>query len=216
MIVQELSFEKLHVIPFICGPINNNTYALIDEESRDCVVIDPSFSFNKVLEKIHELGYTPREYWLTHAHYDHILGTAYPESREMNIKAHLHPKDEILYEEALRTKLGIGPRIADCPRPMMDLEDGKELSVGGYTFKTLFTPGHAPGHCCFYCEQASWLFSGDLIFYHSYGRTDLTGGDEKVLFKSIYEKVLTLPEDTLIMPGHEYYTRVRNEKVFYS
>ena len=216
MNVSEVSFETLHALPFICGPINNNTYAFFDEESKDCVVIDPSFYFDRVLQKILELGYTPREYWLTHAHYDHILGTAYPESKKMNITAHLHSKDEILFDEAVQTKGSMFPLIAGCPRPLMDLDDGKELHVGKFTFQTLFTPGHAPGHCCFYCEQAGWLFSGDLIFYHSYGRTDLTGGDEKTLFKSIYEKVLTLPQETLIMPGHEYFTRVRNEKVFYS
>ena len=101
MNIQELTFETLHVIPFICGPINNNTYALVDEESKDCVVIDPSFAFDRVLNRLQELGYTPREYWLTHAHYDHIIGTAYPASLESGIQAHLHPQDEILYEETI-------------------------------------------------------------------------------------------------------------------
>ncbi len=215
MRVQEVTFETLHVLPFICGPIANNTYVLFDEESEDCVVIDPSFSFDWVLFHLTESGYKPREIWLTHAHYDHIVGTAYPEFRKLNIPAHLHPLDEILFDEALDTMQRQIPFITDCPRPVLDLSDGGKLHVGKYTFETLFTPGHAPGHCCFYCEQAGWLFSGDLVFYHSYGRYDLTGGDLPTLMKSIREKVLTLPPETLIFPGHEEFTRVRDEKVFY-
>lgn len=215
MIVQEIVFESLHVLPFICGPIANNTYALYDEESKDCVIIDPSFSFNRVLEELRKFGYTPREYWLTHAHWDHFVGTAYPESIASGAVAHVHPEDEILFKEGIRTMQRQIPFIVSSPEPVYDLKDNKTLNVGAYTFQTLFTPGHAPGHCCFYCEQAGWLFSGDLVFFHSYGRTDLTGGDLKTLMKSIRERVLTLPDDTLILPGHEEYTFVRDEKVFY-
>ena len=89
MTIREVVFQTLHALPFVCGPIANNTYALFDEESKDCVVIDPSFSFDRVLSHLQDLGYQPREYWLTHAHFDHIVGTAYPESRNLNIKARL-------------------------------------------------------------------------------------------------------------------------------
>ena len=215
MRVQEVIFETLHALPFICGPIENNTYAIFDEESKDCVVIDPSFHFDQVLTHLDKLGYQPREIWLTHAHYDHIIGMAYPESIERNLKSHLHPMDEILFNEALQTNNAYLSFIRNCPRPQTDLSDGTLLQVGKYTFSALHTPGHAPGHCCFYCEQAGWLFSGDLVFYHSYGRTDLTGGNVQTLMKSIRERVLTLPDDTLILPGHEDYTFVRDEKVFY-
>lgn len=215
MRIREVTFDTLHAQPFICGPIANNTYALFDEESKDCVIIDPSFSFDQVLERVASLGYKPREYWLTHAHWDHFVGTAYPESVESGIQAHLHPDDMILFEEGIRTMKRQIPFIGNSPRPVTDLTDRQELRVGKYVFQALLTPGHAPGHCCFYCEQAGWLFSGDLVFYHSYGRTDLTGGNVATLMKSIRERVLTLPDDTLILPGHEDYTFVRDEKVFY-
>ena len=215
MIVQEVIFETLHALPFICGPIANNTYALYDEESKDCVIIDPSFSFDRVLEKVKALGYEPREYWLTHAHWDHFVGTAYPESINNGIQARVHPQDEILFDEGIRSMKRQIPFIGNSPRPVTDLADRQELHVGKYVFRVLLTPGHAPGHCCFYCEQAGWLFSGDLVFFHSYGRTDLTGGSLPILMKSIRERVLTLPDDTLILPGHEDYTFVRDEKVFY-
>ena len=215
MKVQELVFENLHAVPFVCGYIDNNTFVIYDDESKDCVVIDPSFSFDRVLGWMQEHGLKPREYWLTHAHYDHILGMAYPEALELGVPSRLHPADEVLYKQAKASMAQAIPMIVNTPAPRMDLEDGMTLNVGPYEFKVLFTPGHAPGHCCFYCEKAGWLFSGDLVFYQSYGRTDLTGGNFETLMKSIREKILTLPPETLIMPGHEDYTCVRDEKVFY-
>ena len=215
MNVQEVVFETLHALPFICGPIDNNTFVLYDEENSDCVIIDPSFSFDRVLSQIELLGLKPREFWLTHGHYDHFVGTAYPKALELGVPARMHHLDEPLFLEGKKSMRSAIPFIGRSPDPKMNLEDGLILNVGKYSFKTLLTPGHAPGHCCFYCEQAGWLFSGDLVFYHSYGRTDLTGGDETTLMRSIREKVLSLPPETLIMPGHEDFTTVRDEKVFY-
>ena len=215
MNVQDVSFQTLHVIPFICGPIANNTYAVCDDESKDCVIIDPSFAFDRVLKHLEEQGWQPREYWLTHGHYDHFAGTGYESSRALGVDAHLHPLDEPLFYEGIETLKKAFPVIKNSPKPKLDLADGMKRCVGKYSFEVLFTPGHAPGHCCFYCQEASWLFSGDLVFYHSYGRTDLTGGDYKTLITSIQERVLSLPDDTLILPGHEEYTSVREEKRFY-
>ena len=215
MNIEEKQFETLHAVPFVEGWIANNTYAVFDEESGECVIIDPSFNFGRVLSKVKESGYEPKEFWLTHGHYDHFIGTGYPKSLETGCSSRMHPLDEPLFYEGIETLKKTFPFIQDAPLPRMDLEDGLILKVGKYEFETLHTPGHAPGHCCFYCEQAGWLFSGDLVFYHSYGRTDLTGGSEEVLMKSIREKVLTLPPETLIMPGHEDYTTVGDEKRFY-
>ncbi len=215
MIIQELIFETLHALPFICGPIDNNTFAIFDEASKDCVIIDPSFNFDRVLAAVQKLGYQPREYWLTHGHYDHYVGTAYPQSLDLGISARMHPLDEPIFLEGKTIMARAIPLIKNSPEPVMDLADEMILKVGGYSFRTLFTPGHAPGHCCFYCEQAGWLFSGDLIFRRGFGRTDLTGGDEWILMKSIRDKVFTLPPETLIMPGHNDFTTVRDEKVFY-
>ena len=215
MIIRKVTYDTLHALSFVCGPILNNTFALFDEESRECVVIDPSFSFDGVLNYLQEQGYQPREYWLTHGHYDHFVGTAYGNSRALNIDAHLHPLDKPLFYEGILSLQKAVPFIRDCPEPRLDLEDGMLLRIGKFSFEVMFTPGHAPGHCCFYCKEANWLFSGDLIFRHSYGRTDLTGGDVKTLMKSIREKILTLPPETLIMPGHEEFTTVKDEKNFY-
>ncbi len=215
MQVTDVSCGTLRSVPFVLGPIENNTFLLYDEETKDCVVIDPSFDFDRVLPAIEKRGLKPRAYWLTHGHFDHFVGTGYPASLVLGIDAHMHPLDVPVFKEYQKSMLSAVPFIKDCPLPVTDLEDGKVLHVGKYAFKTLLTPGHSPGHCCFYCEEAAWLYSGDLVFWHSYGRTDLPGGSEDALMESIREKVLTLPDNTLIMPGHNDFTTVRGERIFY-
>ena len=200
---------------FVVGAVQTNFYFLYREGSPDTIVFDPADLGDRLYEELDKRGLKVKAIFLTHAHFDHIVGTAYPDVLEKGIPSRLHPLDKVLYEESKTSMNRAIPILKNTPEPRMDLEDGMMLNVGPYKFEVLFTPGHAPGHCCFYCEQAGWLFSGDLVFYHSYGRTDLTGGDEDVLMKSIREKVLTLPPETLIMPGHNDYTRVRDEKVFY-
>lgn len=215
MQVADVSFGTLRSVPFVLGPIENNTFLLYDEEMKDCVIIDPSFDIDCVLLAAKKLGLKPRAYWLTHGHFDHFVGTGYPASLALGIDAHMHPSDEAVFKEYQRSMTAAIPFIKDCPLPIMDLAEGKVLTVGKYEFTTLLTPGHSPGHCCFYCEKAGWLYSGDLVFWHSYGRTDLPGGSEEDLMRSIREKVLPLPDDTLIMPGHNDFTTVRSERIFY-
>ncbi len=215
MQVSEVSSGTLRSVPYVLGPIENNTYLLYDEETKDCVVIDPSFGFDRVIPDIEKRGLKPREIWLTHGHFDHFVGTGYPASLALGINAHMHPLDESVFKGYRQSMASSVPFIKDCPLPVMDLTDGGTLRVGKYEFTTLLTPGHSPGHCCFYCEAAGWLYSGDLVFWHSYGRTDLPGGSEDALMTSIREKVLVLPDDTLIMPGHNDFTSVRGERMFY-
>lgn len=215
MKIESLQYQSLRVVPFVLGFLNNNTYVVFDEETKDCVVIDPSIHFEEVLKRMDKAGLVPREYWITHGHFDHYIGGGTDESLALNPPLHMHPADKPLFEDGGVSLRGPLAKTAKCPMPILDLEDNKIMKVGNYEFKVIHTPGHAPGHCCFYCEAAGWLFSGDLIFYHSFGRTDLLGGDETVIFESIRRKVLTLPEDTIIMPGHDDFTTVANEKFIY-
>lgn len=215
MRVQPLIYKNLQMTPFVNGFLENNTYVLCDAESKDCVVIDPSFHFETVLKAIEAAGLKPREYWLTHGHFDHFIGIGCKEALQLGVPSLLHPLDEEIFIHGCESARAEHPLTKDCPKPEMKLEDGMFLHVGAYQFQVLLTPGHSPGHCCFYCAEAKWLFSGDLVFYRSYGRTDLMGGSETALFKSIREKVLTLPDDTLIFPGHNDFTNVADEREIY-
>lgn len=216
MRVQPLSWKTLQMKPYINGFLENNTYVLSDIDSGDCVIIDPSFHFELVLADMQKNGLQPREYWLTHGHFDHFIGIGCPEALDLKVPCRMHALDNEIFREGGESARSEHPLTKNCPFPQLPLEDGMLLNVGAYAFKVLLTPGHSPGHCCFYCAEAGWLFSGDLVFYQSYGRTDLMGGDTDALFQSIREKVLTLPDDTLIFPGHNDFTVVKDERPIYS
>lgn len=215
MNVQPLSFKTLRVRPFVSPFMENNIYALYDTAANACVVIDPSIRMNQFLEELSEEGIKPEAFWLTHGHFDHFLGSGERNTRALGIPVRMDPKDEPQFRESGRYFHVPQKWFENCPEPVMDLADGMELKVGAYTFLVMETPGHSPGSCCFYCAEAGWLFSGDLMFWHSYGRTDLMGGSEKELLESIRTKVLKLPDETIVMPGHNDFTTVGDERRFY-
>ncbi len=123
----------------------------------------------------------------------------------------LHQEDlELLKNYGLGRELGF--EFVLGPLPSLDLAVIHTLMVGRYTFRAEHAPGHTPGLCIFHCAEEKVLFSGDLIFHHSVGRTDLPGGDAQALSASIREKIFTLPDETRILPGHGPETTVEEEK----
>ncbi|HOG21301.1 MAG TPA: MBL fold metallo-hydrolase [Flexilinea sp.] len=208
-------YEDLTMIPFQSGPLLNNTYLIADRKSKECIAIDPSFFFEQVLEKIDREQWNFKAIWLTHAHFDHIAGIRSAVKSYPQIPIAMHPDDEIIRENGGIASNSSAGQEKYCPKPAIHLRDGMTLAVGKYEFQVLHTPGHAPGHCCFYQKEAGWLFTGDLIFYHDCGRTDLLGGNPAALMNSIREKILTLPDETLIFPGHEEFSSVGAEKPYY-
>ncbi len=208
-------YKDLLLVPFQEGPIANNTYVLADRKENQCIIIDPSYNIEHVLHFVEKNDWQIQTVWLTHAHFDHLMGAAFADKMTPAIQIAMHPDDEIIRANGGSALLGQPGPIERSPLPSVHLADGMTLFAGSYPFLVLHTPGHAPGHCCFYSKDAGWLFTGDLIFYHDYGRTDLIGGSEAVLMKSIREKVMTLPDETMIFPGHEMFTSVGEERQFY-
>ncbi len=208
-------FEDLVMIPFQMGPIKNNTFLIADTKTQECVVIDPSFGSEAVLDRIKKEGWKLKAVWLTHAHFDHLAGVEELMASIPDVVLAMHPADEIIRAKGGVANSATSSAGVSSPKPSIDLKDQMELSIGSYHFIVLHTPGHAPGHCCFYQPEAGWVFTGDLVFYHDYGRTDLIGSDPEALMRSIHEKILVLPDKTLIFPGHEDFTSVENEKPFY-
>jgi glyoxylase-like metal-dependent hydrolase (beta-lactamase superfamily II) len=215
MILQQYEFENLKMIPFQAGFLDNNTYLLADTTAKECVVIDPSSGFEQAVKKIRQEGWNLNAFWLTHAHFDHVINAHYAAEANPPIPIAMHPADELIRASGGIAKPDYTGIPVGCPKPSVDLADGMILKVGDYDFTVLHTPGHSPGSCCFYCKSAGWLFSGDLVFYESYGRTDLIGSNTDALFRSIREKVLVLPDETVIFPGHNDFTSVEHEKKFY-
>ena len=203
----------LEIILLTLGPVQTNAYLVADNETGDAAVIDPAWNGNKILAAARSKGWVIRHLWYTHAHFDHIGGAAeIADNSDLIPLVALHQADHILWKAGGGGNY-FGFNIDPGPEPGIDLVDQQILLLGKVEIKVLYTPGHTPGHCAFYVSSVSTLFSGDLIFQGSIGRTDLIGGDFDMLIKSIQDKVYILPDDTRILSGHGPETTVGWEKM---
>ena len=203
-----LKIEALEVTPFV-----QNCRILFCSETSRCVVIDPGGDSEKILGHLAGANRTLHEIWLTHSHLDHCGGVK-------KIKAATgarligHPDERVMRENVTQIcrmyglPLGV---LDDCPEPDQFISGGEILELGNFKFRVLFTPGHSPGHLCFYCAQENLLIAGDTLFAGSIGRTDLPGGDHNRLIKSIRDEILTLPGETRVLSGHGPDTTVARE-----
>lgn len=206
----------LDFVQLTLGPLPNNVYLLGDEQSGDAVVIDPSFDSQIVMAKAEEKKWKIRQVWLTHAHFDHIAGVGViANAFSPSLPVGLHPDDQNWYDaDGGASRFGMS--IPPLPSISMQLDHGMALSLSrdkSPLVTVVHTPGHSAGHVMFYCESLGVLFCGDLIFREGVGRTDLEGGDFDTLLKSIQEHVLSLPDDTRLLPGHGPVSTVGHERV---
>jgi hydroxyacylglutathione hydrolase len=202
----------LEIIPLVLGPASTNCYLVADPESGEAAVIDPAWDGQIILDESQKRGWKIGQIWITHAHFDHIGGSGeLARGLEAAPVIALHPADRPLWNAQ-----GGGPdfciSLSPSPAPTLELAHNLSLQLGHFRFQVRHAPGHTPGLCVFYCAQAGVLFSGDLIFHHSMGRTDLPGGDWDTLITSIRQQVNTLPAETRILPGHGQETTVGEEK----
>lgn len=206
---------KLYVHTQAFNPFQENTYFVFNDQ-KDCVIIDPGCYSSEEQTYLKELVEKNDLKILailnTHAHLDHVFGNAFIK-RWLDIPLYLHEKDlPTLAMVSNAVHLYGLPGYDESPLPDFYLEEGQELNFNGITFKVLFTPGHAPGHVVFYNEENNFVINGDVLFQGSYGRTDLPGGDHKVLQKSITEVMFSLPDNTVVYTGHGPATTIGNER----
>jgi len=202
----------LAIVSFTLGPVFTNAYLVADNETGETAVIDPAWDGRLILAEAQKRNWCIGHLWYTHAHFDHIGGAAeITEALNPPPSVALHSADHMLWWMQGGAAF-FGFCIDPGPKPAVRLEHGQTLRLGNVTFEVRHTPGHTPGHCVFYCAQAGVLFSGDLIFQGSVGRTDLPGGDWDALVRSIREQVYTLPDETRLLSGHGPETRVGEER----
>lgn len=191
-----------------------NCYVAAASPGGPAVIIDAPPDVPGVVELVRQSGVEPVALLLTHAHLDHV-GGAGGVAGEFSVGASLHPDDEWLAADLagqVRMLMGFddGGDYAGAER-YEPLADGVELELAGLRFRVIHTPGHTPGHCCFWMEEAGVLFSGDHLFAGSIGRTDLPGGDYGALMRSMAERVVPLPPATHVLPGHGPATTLARE-----
>lgn len=196
------------------GMMGINCYIIQDEETKETMVIDPGGSFEKIEEMLDVIEAKVKYILLTHCHGDHI-GAVKQVKEKYGGKILIHRFDE----EGLKTPainlsshIGIGEvSIEEDAR----LDDGDILHVGKLEFKVIHTPGHTIGSICLYCEEEKLLFSGDTLFRGSWGRTDLPTSSMEQIIDSITNKLMHLPEDTIVYPGHRkiYHNKRRRTNI---
>lgn len=193
------------------GPLQTNCYLLI-KENNDCLIIDPGGEAAKLTKILDEEKLTPKAILLTHAHFDHI--GAVDEVREKyQIPVYIHEKEkDWLVDPALNgsARFQMGGAIRLQPADELFTKE-QAVEIAGFPFNVLETPGHSPGSVSFYFANIALLFGGDALFQGSIGRTDLPGGDHQTLLQSIHDKLLSLPENTIVLPGHGPATTIGNE-----
>lgn len=204
----------LDIIKLTLGPIQTNAYLVGDTASGEAVVIDPVDDAPAILAAAQERGWTVREILATHAHFDHVMASAALKAAT-GAPFRLHKADLPLLEAMPeRVRSWTGMDVPPAATPDGFVSEGDTITVGAITLEVLFTPGHAPGHVSYVLRDARTVFSGDVLFYGSIGRTDLPGGSYEELMRSIMDRLLPLGDDFSVRPGHMQDTTIGHERQY--
>ncbi len=212
---QRLSkLNMLKIKSFTFNPFEENTYVISDETS-ECIILDPgcySMEEKRELERyIVSNKLKPVKILLTHAHIDHILGNNFITGK-YGIPIQMSSIETALLKAAPEYGRIWGIEAEPSPDPELFVQDGIDLKFGETVLKTIFTPGHSPGSFSYYHVETKNLFSGDVLFMQSIGRTDLPGGDYETLIRSIKEKIFRLDDEVIVYSGHGPSTTIGNER----
>ena len=205
----------IQIKKFTFNLFSENTFVLWDDESLESAIVDPGCSDsseeNELENFITDNNLKVKYLINTHCHIDHILGCEFVKNKYN--PAYYAPELDIpLLQNAKMQAIFVGMNFSISILPDEYLTENKNLYLGKSELSFLFTPGHTPGEFCIYINDIKTCISGDVLFFDSIGRTDLWGGNYDTLIKSINEKLLTLPDDTKIYPGHGESSTISREK----
>jgi hydroxyacylglutathione hydrolase len=193
------------------GVFQENCYVIGDEEAGVGAVVDPGDEAARISLAVEETGLEIERILLTHTHVDHI-GAVAELKQEYGCPVLIHREAEPMLQQAPAQAMMMGLRFGKVPQVDGYIEDEEEIEVGSITLRSLYTPGHAPGHLSFYAGREGIVLAGDALFAGSVGRVDLPGGSMEVLMRSIEERLLTLPDGTRVYPGHGPETTIGEER----
>lgn len=196
----------------VMGSVQTNCYFIYQEGEKKIIVVDPADKGDYLYKAFTEAGFEVAAILLTHAHFDHIWGCN--KLRELSgVQVFACEEEKELCESA---KLNVSEDVGRPYTVSVDwyLRDGEEVTIEGMKFKMIHTPGHTQGSCCYYFEEDNILVSGDTLFEGSVGRSDLPTGNGATLTRSLKERLMILPEETLVFPGHGNGTTIADEKKY--
>ena len=190
----------------VAGVYAANCYIIMEEETKEALVLDPGGDVDDIMKAIIEMGAKIKYIFLTHGHMDHTSGVEILRGLVNNPKVGINERDNIFIEKGNHL---YGP-LLEGKSPEILLKHGDQYEVGSLKVKCIETPGHTPGGMSFLIENS--LFTGDTLFYNSIGRTDLDGGDCERIIKSIKENLLILDDKIVVYPGHGRQSTIGGEK----
>lgn len=201
----------IRVEVMVVGSVSTNCYFLINEETKEALIVDPGASAEAISARMKEMGVCPKAILLTHGHFDHILA-AEDLKEAFQIPIYASEKEKAtLNDPSMNLTIGFLRKnyVMDAD---IYCKEGEILSLAGCEIQVLETPGHTPGGCCYYLPAEQMVFTGDTLFCESVGRTDFKGGSYAEICRSIKEKLFVLPEKTVCYCGHGEPTEIGYEK----
>ena len=193
------------------GPLQCNCSILGDENSHEAIVVDPGDDIPRIIAVLATHGLTVKKILITHAHIDHIAGAH--RLKQLTGAPILYNQQDLPLVKMMDIQAGwLGVPTPKVSAPDEDLKDGKTISIVGLSGTVIHTPGHTHGSSCLYLPDQTLLIAGDTLFAGSIGRTDLPGGNTQQILKSIHDRLLPLPDDVKVIPGHGTNTTIGMER----
>ena len=196
---------------YVVSVCATNCYFAINDDTKEVLIVDPGASAKQLAEKVKEHGFKPAGILLTHGHFDHAAA-AEELAQLLNVKIYAHEAEQDTLETPGLNLSGWEGK-AETYHADVYVKDEQELELAGFKVKVLFTPGHTVGGCCYYFAEQGVLFSGDTLFEGSIGRTDFPKGSASQLIRAIKDKLMILPDETAVYPGHGDMTGIGTERV---
>lgn len=204
----------LRIETFTFNPFQENTYLLINDDNA-CWIIDPGMhnaeEESALFDYIAANNLLPQQIINTHTHIDHVFGVDALKTK-YKIPFGIHKSDLPVLQNASGSAMLFGIPFGSTPQADFFIEDDSPLNIGKDILTVRFTPGHSPGSISFYNKENSFVIAGDVLFQGSIGRTDLPGGHHQTLINTIHTELYTLPDDTIVYPGHGLPTTIGMEK----
>lgn len=201
---------KVKIERWVLGELATNCYVIKNEETKELIITDPATVSEQLATHLTADGYQPKAILLTHGHFDHMLG-AEDLARRFSIPVYLLEAEKQILADPVKNLSSVFA-APYAYQQGIGLSDGQMISLAGIRIRVLHTPGHTAGGACYYFEEEQILLSGDTLFCGSVGRTDFPTGSMGTLIRSIREKLLLLPDETTVYPGHGEMTTIGAEK----